>query len=428
VTAPSYDVVVVGAGPAGLAAATAAASRGRRVMVVDQGPRPGGQIWRHREGERLVPRAAEAIAAARAAGAEFLPGTSVIDADGPTRLLLDVDGHVREVATAAVVLATGAVERLLPFPGWTLPGVVGVGGLQALVKGGLRLDGRRVVLSGTGPLLLPVAATAARAGARRVVRAPPRVAGAAAFGVRAVAAAPSRLGDFLRYRAVARGAAWHHDAWVLRAEGDGRVERAVLRLDGREVTLPCDWLAAAAGLAPRTDLARLLGCALSGGAIAVSATQATSVPCVWAAGECTGVKGDPAGEVEGTIAGATAAGDEAPSRTLARAREAGIAFGRALDIAFAPRPELGARITDDTIICRCEDVRAGTLRPDWSGRQAKLWSRAGMGICQGTVCGLAGAVRHGWEPGSVRPPLGAPSLGEWASHLAAPRQDRSRTD
>jgi len=151
------DVLVVGAGPAGLAAATAAAVRGCRVVVVDQAPRPGGQIWRHREGEPAPKRAMTAIDAATKAGATFAARTSVIDADGPGRLLIDVDGHVEELQTSALVLATGAVERLLPFPGWTLPGVVGVGGLQALVKAGLSLAGTRVVLSGTGPLLLPVA-------------------------------------------------------------------------------------------------------------------------------------------------------------------------------------------------------------------------------------------------------------------------------
>jgi NADPH-dependent 2,4-dienoyl-CoA reductase/sulfur reductase-like enzyme len=127
------DVIVVGAGPAGLAAATAAASRGRRVLVVDQGAQPGGQIWRHRDGEAVPARARIAIDAATRAGVTFATHASVIDADGPGRLVIDAAGRVQDVETAALVLATGAVERLLPFPGWTLPGVVGVGGLQALV-------------------------------------------------------------------------------------------------------------------------------------------------------------------------------------------------------------------------------------------------------------------------------------------------------
>lgn len=414
------DVVVVGAGPAGIAAATAAATRGRRVLVVDQGPRPGGQIWRHRTGDPAPPRAAAAIDAATTAGVTFAMHASVIDADGPGRLVLEIDGRTDDVETSALVLATGAVERLLPFPGWTLPGVVGVGGLQALVKGGLSLAGSRVVLSGTGPLLLPVAATAARTGAALTVLEQQPFMRVAGFGVRAIAADPSRLGDLFTYRAAARGAAWHHDAWVLRAEGAERVERAVLRIGGREVTVPCDWLGAASGLAPRTDLARLLGCALTDDAIAVDVRQATTIPGVWAAGECTGVKGDAAGVVEGTIAGAAAAGDEGPSRALARASTAGRTFARQLATTFAPRDALRHRVTPDTIVCRCEGVRAGALREGWSGRQAKLWSRAGMGVCQGAVCGVAGITHAGWEPGSSRPPLGAPRLGAWAEHLAPP--------
>jgi pyruvate/2-oxoglutarate dehydrogenase complex dihydrolipoamide dehydrogenase (E3) component len=214
-------------------------------------------------------------------------------------------------------------------------------------------------------------------------------------------------------------AAWHHDAWVVRAQGGERVERAVLRLGDREVTVACDWLGAAAGLVPRTDLARLLGCALDGDAIAVDARQATSIAGIWAAGECTGVKGDAAGAIEGTIAGASAAGDDCPARSLARGIAAGRAFARQLATAFAPREELRLRVTPDTIVCRCEGVRADALGDAWSGRQAKLWSRAGMGVCQGAVCGVAGAAHFGWEPGTSRPPLGSPRLGEWAARLAA---------
>jgi NADPH-dependent 2,4-dienoyl-CoA reductase/sulfur reductase-like enzyme len=423
-SAVRHDVVVVGAGPAGLAAATAAASRGRTVLVLDMGARPGGQIWRHREGDMLPRRARIAIEAARAAGVTFASESSVVDADGPGRLVIERAGGLEEASATSLVLATGAVERLMPFPGWTLPGVVGVGGLQALVKGGLALAGKRVVLSGTGPLLLPVAAAAARDGAHVTVLEQQPFVRVAAFGLRAILEDTSRLGDLVRYRTAARGAAWHHDAWVGRAEGGERVERAVLRIGGREVTVPCDWLGAAAGLAPRTDFARLLGCALDGDAVAVDLRQATSVPGVFAAGECTGVKGDTAGEIEGTIAGAAAAGDDGPSRSLATAMAAGRVFGARLARAFAPRAELWARVTPDTIVCRCEDVPAGALGADWSSRQAKLWTRAGMGVCQGTVCGLAGAGHFRWSPGSTRSPLGTPPLGAWAATLCDTTHER----
>jgi hypothetical protein len=186
--------------------------------------------------------------------------------------------------------------------------------------------------------------------------------------------------------------------------------------------IACDWLAAAAGLLPRTELAELLGCALAGGGdgggISVDDDQATSVPGIWAAGECCGVKGETAGMAEGTIAGCMAA--DAPTTIPSRTRKiqaAGRRFGGLLEAAFAPRPELLRRVTPETIVCRCEDVPAGAIDPAWSPRQAKLWTRAGMGSCQGAVCGPACTALYGWGRNAVRPPLASPPLGAWAGAL-----------
>jgi NADPH-dependent 2,4-dienoyl-CoA reductase/sulfur reductase-like enzyme len=415
-----HDVVVIGAGPSGLAAAATAAAMGRSVLVLDQAPRPGGQIWRHRAGAAVPARARHLLDRVRASGAVHAVGT-VVDAPAPGTLMVDFGGRVDLVHAGAIVLATGAVERLLPFPGWTLPGVTGVGGLQALLKGGLAVRGRRVVLAGTGPLLYPVAASLAVAGAQVVAvleQAP--FAAVARFGARALLA-PSRLRDAVRWRAATWRSAWHHDAWVTRAEGGGRLEAVTVAVAGREQHLACDWLGAAAGLVPRTELARLLGCVLEGEAIAVDAAQATSQPGVWAAGECTGIKGDAAAVVEGEIAGAAAAGDGGGmARRRARVRARGVAFGARLAATFALRPALRARVTPDTILCRCEDVPAGAIDPAWSARQAKLWTRVGMGACQGNVCGAACTALYGWEPPVVRPPLAAPPLGAWAGSLTPP--------
>lgn len=415
-----HDVVVIGAGPAGLAAAAAAAARGQSVLLLDQAPRPGGQIWRHRAGGALPARARRLLDRVQASGAVHAVAT-VIDAPAPGALTVDFSGHVAVVHAGAIVLATGAVERLLPFPGWTLPGVAGVGGLQALLKGGLQVRGRRIVLAGTGPLLYPVAASLAKAGARvlAVCEQAPFLA-VARFGVHALRD-PHRCVDALRWRGATWRSAWHHDAWVVRADGTDRVEQVTLAVGGRERRVACDWLGAAAGLAPRTELARLLGCTLDGEAIAVDATQATSVPGVWAAGECTGVKGDAAAVLEGEIAGAAAAGDGGGmARQMARARSRAIAFGRRLEQAFALRPALGDRVTPDTILCRCEDVPAGAIDPGWTARQAKLWTRVGMGACQGNVCGAACTALYGWEAPVIRPPLAAPTLSSWAATLREP--------
>jgi hypothetical protein len=152
--------------------------------------------------------------------------------------------------------------------------------------------------------------------------------------------------------------------------------------------------------------------------VAVDERQATTRAGVWAAGECCGVGGDEAARVEGMIAGLAAAGTTDIPAALLREREAGRRFTRLMREAFAPRAELRDRIDDETIVCRCEDVRWGALVPAWGQRQAKLQGRIGMGSCQGVVCGAACTALLGWQPNTVRPPLDAPALEPYAAALA----------
>lgn len=412
------DVVVVGAGPAGLAAATAAAATGRRVLVIDQAVRPGGQVWRHQTESSLPERAHEVIARAKAAGVTFAFEARVVDANSPQEIIVDFRGRVAPVGTEAIVLATGAKERFLPFPGWTLPGVTGVGALQALLKSGLRIPGRRVVLAGTGPLLLPVAATLAKGGAEVLLVAEQADTAQLVGFVASMLGAPGKLLDALRYRGAFLGTPYRPASWVTRADGDHQLRSVTVHERGRIRTIECDWLGAAMGLVPNLELAQLLGCDVHGGAIAVDGSQQTSVPGVWAAGECTGVKGDDAGMIEGVIAGAAAGGDpHAVAHATLRARDAGRKFEARLRRTFALRPEVLALAEAETIICRCEDVTRGQLDPAWSQRQAKLWTRLGMGACQGAVCGPACAALFGWDANAPRPPLQAPSLAGWSESL-----------
>lgn len=416
--AQSAGVVVVGAGPAGLAAANAVAETGQPVLVIDQGIRSGGQVWRHRPGDKLPRVARMAIQSATPPQVSIAHRATVIDAQSPTRLIVSFNGRIAAVDCDAVVIATGAVERLLPFPGWTLPGVTGVGGLQALVKSGLDLTGQRVVLSGSGPLTLAVAAVVVAAGADLRLIAEQ----ADAWSVRRFAARtlldPRKLIQAASLRLACIRTPYRTDSWALRAEGHDRVERVIMRVGGREEAIPCDWLAAATGLVPRTALATLLGCELEGDAVRVDSLQQTSVPGVFAAGECCGIKGERGALIDGMIAGLAAAGGQQISGRLLRARNRHRQFGARLEQAFAPRRELVDRVTDRTVICRCEGVTRAAIDSSWTQRQAKLWSRIGMGTCQGAVCGPACATLFGWEQNSARPPLDLPLAGGWAAALA----------
>lgn len=412
----SYDVAVVGAGPAGLAAAAAAAEAGRRVVVIDESPRPGGQIWRHQEG------AAPAAARPRLerfgrSGAELRAGAAVVDVDvlGESdertfRLLTHGPGGGSSVHARRLVLAAGARELFLPFPGWTLPNVLGVGGAQALLKAGMRVAGKRVVVAGSGPLLLPVSAALARAGADVRLVAEQAPLGRVARFAAGLWRDPRRLAEAAAYRATGWRTRYRTDSWVRRALGDGKVVAVELSVGGRHRTVECDLLCAGFGLVPDLALARLLGCALVRGEVRVDELQRTSVDGVWCAGEGTGVGGVDASLAEGSIAGYAAAGRPGLAAPHLHRRDRARRFGERLRIAFEPRVELRTLAGEETPVCRCEDVRMGALRGEWSGRQAKLYTRIAMGPCQGRVCGPAAAYLFGWELESGRTPVSAASI------------------
>lgn len=412
------DVLVVGAGPAGVAAACEAAAAGRSVTVLDDNPAPGGQIWRG--GRRLAPAGPATLWLDRlaASGAVVRPGTAVIDvvADGGGRTIMTRSAAGTDRwRVGAVVLATGARERFVPFPGWTLPGVVGAGGLQALVKQGLAVAGRRIVIAGSGPLLLAVAELLVRKGAVVAAVAEQAPLGRlAAFGAGLVLH-PHKLVQAVGIRrtigGVLRTGAFPER---VRQDGDALVVSLVSGPPDRERRddIRCDILACGFGLVPNVELARALGCTIDSGAVAVDDLGHTDVPGVWAAGECTGVGGVDAALVEGRIAGLAVAGRTDAARRLVPARRAAARFARALDRTFALDPRLARLATDDTLVCRCEDVAAGRLRCLTGWREAKLLTRIGMGPCQGRVCGPAAETLFGWAPADVRPPLFPVPLGD----------------
>ncbi|SDG71976.1 Thioredoxin reductase [Sinosporangium album] len=419
-----YDLAVVGGGPAGLAGAAEAASAGLAVALLDAGPRLGGQFYRHwpgREHPRLLrlrdalPRGVDVLTEHRVWSAERRPGGFAVHCLAGGR-----DERPAEIGARALLIATGAHDLVLPFPGWDLPGVMTAGGAQALLKGGLVLAGSRVAVAGTGPFLLPVAISLAEAGARVVgvfeAGRPLAAAGALLRG-------PGRLAEAAAY---GMGLARHRIPYrtghaVVAAHGDARVDRVtVARVDaawrpvpGGPAAVECDALAVGYGFLPQLDLALQLGCRIVPGPAAyVDAGRRTSVPGVYAAGETTGVGGAVLAEAEGRIAGRAAAADLGrrvpPAPGLSRRADRLAAFARALRDAYPVRDGWRSWLTDDTLICRCEEVSHARVREALAlgatdARSVKLLARPGMGWCQGRMCGYAVACLAGEDPASAVP-------------------------
>ncbi len=411
------EVLVAGAGPAGIAAATAAARCGREVILLDDNPLPGGQIWRagfHQgKGESNAENAQrrKALGGLAHSGVNVLTGHRVFQASGTQAvdaLREDISGSsVVSFRCEHLVIATGARERFLPFPGWTLPGVYGAGGLQALVRGGLSVVGKRVVVAGSGPLLLAVAAHLRASGADvRCIAEQASRAKLLPFAA-SLWSHPAKIVQGLRYRASLRRTRYRLGCWPVAAvasSDDAMQLTAVCLTDGRRtLDEPCDLLACGFHLVPNTEIAALLKCGFDGPYVSVDSEQRTSVPNVFCAGEPTGIAGVDAARVQGEIAGLACAGRS--NAALQRRAAAERAFGRRLNTAFTLRSELRSLPQDDTIVCRCEDVPFGKVRGYSGWTDAKLQTRCGMGPCQGRICGPALQVLLGWQPTSVRPPI-----------------------
>ena len=427
------DVVVVGAGPAGIAAAVRAAETGQQVVVLDAAPNAGGQIWRHRTRATLEPEARRWLDRLGRGRAQVRHGESVVDAvrDGDRgRFSITtehVDGGATVTSCRSVILATGARERFLPFPGWTLPGVVGIGGAQALLKQGASYRGKRVIIAGTGPLMLPVAASMVSAGARLVLVAEQARLSAVREFAFSLLTHPDTLVKAAMYRLAFARAPYALGTWVTEAVGTERMT-AVTVTDGRTTRqVACDVLCTGYGLVPNVELARLLGCATSAGCVVVNDRQETSVAGVFAAGEVTGIGGVALSLVEGEAAGVAAGGATRIDTSLVRRRSALREMAARMERTFAARSELRLLAKDDTIICRCEDVRRGALATLGDSRQAKLYTRAGMGACQGRVCGPALESLFGWSAGTVRMPVEATRLSTLCVAAAAQARAQAST-
>lgn len=421
-----FDVLVVGAGPAGLAAASRAAGLGAETALVDAGVVPGGQYWRHPTEDlagavahlyhdlRTYHRLMKAVHRIDEAGGYFPQHHvwTISRGDGAfvVHAVTATEGAERsvEVHGRRLVLAPGAYDRQIPFPGWDLPGVMTAGGVQALLKGHNVNAGCRILVAGTGPFLLPVAAGLAEAGATVLGVHETNSPLAWAKHTRTLVQNFRKVGEGVGY---ARALARHRvpvriRSTVLEANGDEELRSVtVARLDPNggvvprsEKTVEVDVLAVGWGFTPNLELPLALGCAtkvdVDGSLVCtVDDEQRSSADGVFIAGEACGIGGADLAVVEGEIAGTTAAGSAIENRRLLRRRASLRRFGTAMHTAHPVRDNWIDRLTDDTLVCRCEEVTIGRLREAMEtlgaddARSAKLLARPGMGWCQGRICG-----------------------------------------
>ena len=451
-TRSDQHVVVVGGGPAGLAAAVAAHAAGLRTTIVEERRLLGGNFHLGRPAEPAR-EGSPAWFERRAGGASVVLNSAVVDAPSCGTLTISGPDGSRQITYSALVIATGAHDRGVPIPGWTLPGVLTAGGALAMAKAHHVAPGMHVLVAGSGPFLLPVAAVIGELGARVTIleATPSRLALRAAT---IMCRDPHLVGESIGYlvRTARRRIRYRHGRAVVRIEGDDRVREVVhARVDanwrpiaGTEQREAVDAVALGYGFVPSTELPQLMGCALRydgvqrGYGVVVDRAQQTSIANVFAAGELTGVAGERVAALEGRLAGLSAAAtlgafsaEEYAQRSceVIRALKRLNRTARWLASAFRPRDGLWSALANTDIICRCEDIQLGSLMTALEGnaiepRAAKSAARAGMGLCQGRVC--SGAITEilrmtrsyripaDSRPWSVQPPLRPTLIAEWA--------------
>jgi NADPH-dependent 2,4-dienoyl-CoA reductase/sulfur reductase-like enzyme len=414
--------LIVGAGPAGIRAAATLVAAGLRPIVVDEAPACGGQIYR----QPFVPdgRDARARYGSEAPKAErlhkefaglqgkldYLPNTLVWNLSDGIADVAANGGH-RRLAHDGLILATGAMDRILPVPGWTLPGVFSLGGSQIALKAQGCVIGSRIVFAGTGPLLYLVAWQYMKAGVKvaAVLDAAPLAAQMAMM--KALPGFPAIVLRGTRFVAemMMKGVAFHYGINKIRFEGTSRIEGVSFEVRGKRRHLACDGAGFGLGLKPETQLADLAGCQFAFNERdrvflpQTDTARRSSVPGVYLAGDGSGIAGADAAEMSGERAALSLIEDRGlavdPGRAgkLEKELRKIFAFRNVLEQSFPFPSQWIADLPGDTMVCRCEEIDVSAIRDaaDHFGivemNRLKAVSRVGMGRCQGRVCGSAAA-------------------------------------
>jgi thioredoxin reductase/bacterioferritin-associated ferredoxin len=422
----AVELLVLGAGPAGIGAAVEASRCGVETVILDEQPVAGGQVYRALSDSLKVSDAAalgEDYATGTGLRAELAEsnvegafGEKVWFAAPGFRIESVGSGGVRRWQSKALISATGTSERVIPVPGWTTPGVIGLAAATVLLKAQQMVPGETTVVAGCGPLVTAVTASILKGGGR--VAAMVDVASRSEWlgALPALLRRPDLLQRGMRWQRLIRqaGVPVLHRHAVTEVRGDGGVSEVVVRpVDGdwrphgAERVFQADAVALGHGLVPGTEVTRLLRAEHEfvddrGGWIAKQDGDfRTTVEGLYVAGDGCGISGGAAAEIEGRIAGLTAALDlgklektayatkTAPlRRSMAQAESVGVRMSHMM----TPRPGILDTITPDTVVCRCEDVTRGEIEETLEAgafevNQLKSWTRCGMGPCQGRMCG-----------------------------------------
>jgi thioredoxin reductase len=422
-----FDAVIVGMGPAGMAAATELANLGVTTAVIDENPAPGGQIYRqpspeftitdpgftgvgHKRGHRLIEDFRMCQDKLTVFSEAYIWG--VFKGEG---LAVTCNGKTSLIGFKKLLLAEGAMERSIPFPGWTLPGIMMLGGLQRLIVHERILPGKTYLLAGNSPLLLPVAASILKAGGKIVSLCYPEPIWHYSKLIRPLMRKPSLAMEILDYyfQTLKDSVRTLSPYAVVNASGENRVESVtVAKVDdnwrpmaGTEKQFQVDAVGISYGFLPCARLARLCDCEhiydheLMHWKPRIDPFMQTNRTGIYVAGDSAGIGGADLAEVEGRIAAVHIAAElgfisdgehDRQEKALFKKRKRIESYVRVFNSVFAPKTGLYKAIDEETTVCRCEQVTAGEvlegIRNGYRNINEIKRTRFGMGLCQGRVC------------------------------------------